>query len=71
MQPYHASTQPGTGAMNIFEHIVYRSSDFISLIDHGCDVMQGYLVSPPVPPEQFERLLAGEAGPLRAFGSAG
>ncbi len=26
------------------------------LVDNGCDVMQGYLVSPPVPAEEVEAL---------------
>ncbi|MBI5659276.1 MAG: EAL domain-containing protein [Nitrosomonadales bacterium] len=30
------------------------------LADAGCDYGQGYLFSRPVPPEEFERLLAGE-----------
>ena len=27
------------------------------LQDHGCDEYQGYLFSPPVPPEEFEKLV--------------
>jgi EAL domain-containing protein (putative c-di-GMP-specific phosphodiesterase class I) len=29
------------------------------LRDHGCDEVQGYFFSKPVPPEEFERLLVG------------
>jgi EAL domain-containing protein (putative c-di-GMP-specific phosphodiesterase class I) len=32
------------------------------LSHHGCDIMQGYLVSPAVPPDEFEsRFLTGES----------
>jgi diguanylate cyclase (GGDEF)-like protein/PAS domain S-box-containing protein len=27
---------------------------------HGCDLLQGYLFSPPVPPDRFEELLRGQ-----------
>lgn len=31
------------------------------LLDHGCDLIQGFLFSKPMPPEQFEALVRGRA----------
>ncbi len=39
------------------------------LVDDGCDVIQGYLVSRPLPPEAFDRWLEQHpdpTGPTRA-----
>ena len=37
----------------------------------SCDMMQGYLFSPPVPPDQFEKFLDGTSALLRASGPTG
>ena len=36
-----------------------------SLRELGCDLGQGYLLSPPLPPDEVERVLS-ESGPERA-----
>jgi EAL domain-containing protein (putative c-di-GMP-specific phosphodiesterase class I) len=40
---------------------------------NGCDLLQGYLFSPPVPPDRFEELLRGQqaSGPGRQLAPAG
>jgi diguanylate cyclase (GGDEF)-like protein/PAS domain S-box-containing protein len=40
---------------------------------NGCDLLQGYLFSPPVPPDRFEELLRGQQarGPGRQLAPAG
>ena len=36
---------------------VETNAQLVFLRDHGCDEYQGYLFSPPVPADEFERLV--------------
>jgi len=39
---------------------VEEEAQLVRLKEMGCDVIQGYLFSPPVPPEEFEKLIEEE-----------
>jgi EAL domain-containing protein (putative c-di-GMP-specific phosphodiesterase class I) len=42
---------------------VEKESQAHYLLENGCEKMQGYLFSPPVPAQEFGRLLQNQTGP--------